>query len=214
MRIFLASLTLFTAISAGALAAPVPASRAAFAPRYTGGSGQDMERVRVVAEEEQLRDGTYFFRFSMSRRSLLAYNLPHIEIMQACEFQRTSGGRIGDYKPKGIEAFISIGTGWNAGTLFQHGNRSEDYNEARVEKRYQFARGETRIVLNDSSRRAFELFCANKGPGRHQMQIRWWLAGRCRWKPENWHKPESFPFEYQPELDASIYRLITTTCEG
>jgi len=55
-----------------------------------GGGGQDMERVRVLPEEDQLSDGTtYFFRFSMSRRRLLAHSKPHLEVMQACEFHRT-----------------------------------------------------------------------------------------------------------------------------
>lgn len=214
MRFFFLATALLLPFAHAALADPIPASRAAFALRLPGGTGQDMERVRVLADEAELRNGTYFFRFSMSRRSLLAYNLPHLEVMQKCEFHRASGGRVGDYKPKGFQPTIMINTGWNAGFLFQHGAWGDDYNDNPVEKRFQFARGPTRIVLNDTSRRAFELFCAAKGPGTHEMMISWSLSGRCRWKPENWHKPENFPFEYTPELEARIVRMITTHCEG
>lgn len=212
MRFFL--LALLSVLSIPAEAVPVGSARAVHLPTYAGGRGQDQERIRVVAEEEQLRDGsTYFFRFSMGRRRLLAYNLPHIEVMQACEFHRVSGGRIGDYKPKGMQPFIMVGGGTNAGVLFQHGSLNDDYNEVRVEKRFQFARGDTRIVLNAGSLRAFELFCAANGAGRQLMTIQWSLGGLCRWKPENWHKPESFPFQYRPTLEARITRLITTYCE-
>ncbi len=118
----------------------IPPSRSAFALELPGGIGQDMARARVLADEEELRNGGFFFRFSI-------------------------------------------------------------------------ARGNSRIVLNETSHRAFEIFCAQNGGGAHLMSISWQVSGYCRWKPENWHKPENLPFEYDPRFDARAFRRISTHYE-
>jgi|GEM_PF-3498798 len=188
---------------------PLPISRDAFGLGLPQGTGQDMERIEVLSTHENFRN-VHYIRFSISANRIDSFDLPRFKMLQKCEFRRSNGGSAGDYKPKGMIFKLD---GLLAGTLrlnlWQTGDRNTDYNENPVSREFGFTPQNFQLPPRIAA--SFRGYCLQSG-GPKFVILEYKSEGLCRWKPENWHKPGHFPFEYRPTLDAQVRAGVYLEC--
>lgn len=202
--------------SQSSFAAPVPPVEEIFRWRLTGGQGFDQEIVRVHGDSEEFESGFFYLRFDVRHQRLLDYRLPRFSVTQYCGYHRLNGGSVGDYKPKSVlsSIFMVSASGsrlilWGAGTFGQ------DYNDTPIVNTYDLSRRGSRIDLRESPEqlRMLENLCRS-GARQPKIRLQWGGFTRCRWKPEDWHKPVQFHIEYTPPLNAVIEKDVVVRCEN
>lgn len=174
-------------------------------PSYANGTGENWHDIQIHSTVEIDRKLLHYVQFNVTQKRIQRMLLPKVTTQHMCEFRRAFNGSIGDYKPKSIAEVLAISyPGWSKFLNFIE--NGQDYNDNPVVKKYDFARLESHVVPEAINHLAD--LCA-----RRETVLTFMITGSslCRWKPENWHKPENFPFEI-PAQTATGYFHARLMC--
>jgi hypothetical protein len=200
-----------------ALATPVPPSEVVYSnPRIPGSTGYDKQILQLHAEQEDFDNGTFFIRVDMRQGKVTNFRLPRATFTNYCGQYRSSGGSIGDYKPKSIYRTLKVlveprNIEWS---VYHFGRSGQDYNETPVVHTFAefHPRGTQINIPADSDLMAMILRkCRNQRPYPF-VQMIWQTSHLCRWKPEIWHKPNLWEDEYRFPFAARITKNVVLHC--